>query len=181
MAREDTAQPPARLDPDRRNQGPHWTNLFVLHAMLTMAWGFVTGSFAFINLLAGFILAYIALWLPSRLWGEDKYFRRFWLIVRLVGIFIYELAISGFTVVKLVLTPGLNFRSGILAIPLESRNDLEITLFANLISLTPGTLSLDVSADRRTLYVHAMATDDPEADKANMKQAFEKNIAEAVE
>lgn len=159
----------------------HWMNLFVFHVLLTLAWGFVTGTFTLVNLLIGFVLAYIALWLPSRLWGEVKYFRRLWLLVRLAAVFLYELAISGLTVARLVLSPRLGFRSGIIAIPLDARNDLEITLFANLISLTPGTLSIDVSEDRRTLYVHAMATDDPEGDKAAMKRAFEKNIAEALE
>ncbi|WP_206607747.1 Na+/H+ antiporter subunit E [Ferruginivarius sediminum] len=166
---------------ETRQAEANWINLFVFHVLLTIAWGFVTGSFAFVNLLAGFVLAYIALWLPSRLWGDVKYFRRLWLILRLIGIFFYELAISGFTVARMVMTPGLNFRSGIIAIPLDARNDFEITLFANLISLTPGTLSIDVSADRRTLYVHAMATEDPEADKKSMKEAFEENIAEALE
>lgn len=177
-AAESASGPGRELSPAT---GPQWMNLFVFHVLLTLAWGFVTGTFTFINLFLGFVLAYVALWLPSRLWGEVKYFRRLWLLVRLAAVFLYELAISGLTVARLVLSPRLGFRSGIIAIPLDARNDLEITLFANLISLTPGTLSIDVSEDRRTLYVHAMATDDPEADKAAMKQAFEKNIAEALE
>jgi multicomponent Na+:H+ antiporter subunit E len=181
MARQAHEQAQHPHDPDRREAGPYWINLFVFHALLTVAWGFVTGNFTLVNLVTGFILAYIALWLPSRMWGEVKYFRRLWLILRLIGVFLYELAVSGFTVAKMVMTPGLNFRSGIIAIPLNTRNDFEITLFANLISLTPGTLSIDVSADRRTLYVHVMATEDPEADKNSMKQAFEQNIAEALE
>jgi multicomponent Na+:H+ antiporter subunit E len=54
-------------------------------------------------------------------------------------------------------------------------------LFANLISLTPGTLSLDVSDDRSTLYVHAMDTDDADGEKADMKRTFEKKIREAMQ
>ncbi len=76
--------------------------------------------------------------------------------------------------------PGKSFRSGILAIPLRAESGLEITTFANLITLTPGTLSLDVSQDRNTLYVHAIdIKDDAEKDKQAMKEAFEENIVEA--
>lgn len=157
-------------------------SLFGMNVGLALAWALVTGSFTLINLFIGFVLAFVALWLPRRLWDADsKYFERFWLTIRLVLVFLWELVISAVTVARLVLTPGLKFRSGIIAIPLDTRSDLQITLFANLISLTPGTLSLDVSDDRRTLYVHAMDTVNPEADKRSMKQAFEKNIAEALE
>jgi multicomponent Na+:H+ antiporter subunit E len=154
-------------------------NLFMINILLALAWGAVTGSFSAASLAFGFVLGFIALWLPRWLWGETKYFRRIYLIARLVGVFVYELAKSGFSVLKLVLKPGLDFKPGILAIPLETRSGPEITTFANLISLTPGTLSIDVSQDRRTLYVHAMDISDPEAEKQAMKKAFEENIMEA--
>lgn len=163
-------------DDDRTSQ----INIYVLNAVLAFAWAFITGAFTLFNLVLGFVLAYIALWLPRHLWGDVKYFRRTWLVLRLIGVFLYELVKSGVSVARMVFSPRMGFRSGILAIPLDTQRDLDITLFANLISLTPGTLSLDVSDDRRTLYVHAMHTEHPEADKQAMKQAFEKNIAEAL-
>lgn len=156
-------------------------NLFILNFILALAWGFVTGSFALVNLAFGFVLAFVALWLPRRLWGEAKYFRRTYLILRLIAVFMRELVKSGVNVARIVLRPGLEFRSGILAIPLACKSDLEIMIFANLITLTPGTLSIDVSDDRSTLYVHAIHTDDPAADKQAMKDAFEANIREALE
>nr|WP_253451995.1 Na+/H+ antiporter subunit E [Halomonas sp. Y3] len=54
--------------------------------------------------------------------------------------------------------------------PLEARTELEITMVANLISLTPGTLSLDVSDDRKVLYIHAMFLDDEEELRRNLKE-----------
>lgn len=156
-------------------------NLFVLNFILALAWGSVTGSFTLVNLAFGFVLAFVALWLPRRLWGEVKYFRRTYLILRLIAIFVRELVKSGVTVARIVLRPGREFHSGILAIPLACKSDLEIMVFANLITLTPGTLSIDVSDDRTTLYVHAIHTDDPAADKQAMKDAFEVNIREALE
>jgi multicomponent Na+:H+ antiporter subunit E len=73
-------------------------------------------------------------------------------------------------------------RPGIIAIPLDARTDLEITLLANLITLTPGTLSLDVSADRRVLYVHVMYidNDDIEAVRRSIKDGFERRVLEVL-
>lgn len=154
---------------------------FVLNVVLALAWAVTTGTFSLVNLVIGYVLAFIALWLPWRLWGNDAYFRRPWRIVRLIAIFIWELMVSAITVARLVFTPGMKFKPAIVAIPLDTKHDLGITLFANLISLTPGTLSMDVSDDRSTLYVHAMDSDDPEADKRDMKQTFERNVQEVME
>ena len=54
--------------------------------------------------------------------------------------------------------------------PLSARTEMEITMVANLISLTPGTLSLDVSDDRKVLYIHAMFLDNEEELRRNLKE-----------
>jgi len=70
-----------------------------------------------------------------------------------------ELVLSSLRVAVDVCRPRLDVCPGVVGIPLRATTDAEITVLANLISLTPGTLSLDVSPDRRTLYVHAMDLD----------------------
>ncbi len=95
--------------------------------------------------------------------------------------FLYELVISSFRVAWEVVTPQSYSRPGIIAVPLDVRSDLGITLLANLISLTPGSLSLEVSADRRTLYVHVMFIDDADVERANIKNNFERRVLEVVE
>jgi multicomponent Na+:H+ antiporter subunit E len=67
-------------------------------------------------------------------------------------------------------------KPGIVEVPLEAKTSLEITLLANLISLTPGTLSLDVSDDRKVLYVHAMYIDDKASFVKSIKNGFEKRL-----
>ena len=67
-----------------------------------------------------------------------------------------------------------------MAVPLDARTDAEITLFANVVSLTPGSLSLEVSPDRRTLYVHAMFLDDPDTFCRELKQGFERRVLELM-
>jgi multicomponent Na+:H+ antiporter subunit E len=71
---------------------------------------------------------------------------------------------------------------GVVAIPLDARTDTEITLLANLITLTPGSVSLDLSEDRRVLYVHAMYIDggDVEAYRRSVKEGLERRVLELL-
>ena len=76
--------------------------------------------------------------------------------LRLIGVFFRELLVSALKVTWLAAQPTIRLRPGIVAHPLTVTSDAQITLLANLITLTPGTLSVDVSDDRRTLYIHAI-------------------------
>jgi multicomponent Na+:H+ antiporter subunit E len=67
-------------------------------------------------------------------------------------------------------------KPGIIAVPLDAETDFEITLLANLITMTPGTLSLDLSDDRKTLYVHAMYITDPEKIRHSIKHDLERRV-----
>jgi multicomponent Na+:H+ antiporter subunit E len=71
-------------------------------------------------------------------------------------------------------------RPAILAIPLDVKTDLEITTLANLITLTPGTLSLDVSSDRKVLYIHAVYVHDVPAFKKYIKDSLERRVREVL-
>ena len=71
---------------------------------------------------------------------------------------------------------------GVVAIPLDARTDVEIAVLANLITLTPGSVSLDLSEDRRVLYVHAMYIDggDVEAYRRSVKDGLERRVLELL-
>ena len=71
---------------------------------------------------------------------------------------------------------------GVVAIPLDARTDAEIALLANLITLTPGSVTLDISEDRRVLYVHAMYIDggDVEAYRKSVKEGLERRVLELL-
>ena len=72
-----------------------------------------------------------------------------------------------------------NSKPGIFAYPLKVDRDFEITLLANLITLTPGTLSVDVSDDRRLLFVHAIDCSDADKAVRDIRDGFERKILEA--
>ena len=156
-------------------------NIFVLNLALALGWAALVGSFTLPSLLAGFALGYAALWVARPLFGDTAYFERLWRVLRLAVFFIYELVISSLRVVWDVVTPTHLSRPGIVAMPLDAKGDGEILLVASLISLTPGSLSLDLSPDCRTLYVHAMFVDDPEVVRSELKEGLERRVMEALD
>lgn len=94
----------------------------------------------------------------------------------LILLFVRELILSTLRVAWLVLQPKLTIRPAIIAYPLTVTSDAQITLLANLITLTPGTLSVDVSDDRRTLFIHAIDVPSKEALIGDIAGGFETRI-----
>jgi multicomponent Na+:H+ antiporter subunit E len=92
--------------------------------------------------------------------------------------FLRELLVATFRVARVVIDPNLNIRPAIVAVPLDLTNEFQITLLANLVTLTPGSLTLDVSDDRQVMYVHAMHAEDLEQYRQEIKQGFERRIGE---
>jgi multicomponent Na+:H+ antiporter subunit E len=151
--------------------------LFV--AVLALFWLAVSGSFTIPNLLLGLVAGALSLALiRDRRQQLGARFRPLKALALLL-LFIKELALSAWKVAVLVASPKMDLKPGIFAFPLTVDRDFEITLLANLITLTPGTLSVDVSRDRRVLYVHALDCSDPVATRRDIANGFERKIMEA--
>jgi multicomponent Na+:H+ antiporter subunit E len=154
--------------------------LLALNLLLALAWSALFGGFSRENLALGFAVGFVALWLVQPLFGPTRYFGKLADVTRLLLFFAKELVVSSLRVVSYVFLPASRPKPGILALPLEARTDLEITLLANLISLTPGSLSLELSDDRRTLFVHCMDVDDPDALRRELKEGMERRVLETL-
>jgi multicomponent Na+:H+ antiporter subunit E len=156
-------------------------NLLSLNLLLAVVWCMLTGSFTLVSLVTGFVLGFAALWvLRPLLEAPRSYFTRTFHWIRLVVMFHYELVVSSIEVVVDVLTPQHRSRPAIVDVPLDVKSDAGILLVTNLISLTPGTLSLDVSPDRSTLRVHAMFGEDPDAVRRQLKDGMERWVRLAL-
>ena len=150
-------------------------------AFLVFAWVAVTGEVTVGNLLEGAVLAgllVLLLRIPVR--------RRVRLeqVPKALGLLLYflkEIVLSNAAVARSLLSPVSSLSPGIVAVPLDLKSDAGITVLANLVTLTPGTLSLDVSPDRTTLYVHALHVEDPEAFRREVKEGFERRVKEVFE
>src|SRR5690606_29224186 len=104
-------------------------------------------------------------------------------IARLAVMFFSELILSAWRVAVLVASPNMHakLKPAIFAYPLTVTTDQQITLLANLITLTPGTLSVDVSEDRSTLYVHALDIGEKEETIRSIREGFEARIIEVFQ
>ena len=155
-------------------------NLFLLNIFLALGFSAVLGRLNLSGFVAGFVVGYVALWLSKPLYDKTRYFERLPKVLGLIIFFAKELLISNVKVLWDVITPQHISRPGIIALPLDARTDAEIMLVANLISLTPGTLSLDLSEDRKLLYIHVMFLDDIDQTRRQIKQGLEKRVLEVM-
>lgn len=151
-------------------------NIFLWNLFLAATWAFALGDFTLGNLVIGFLLGYAALWLGGDVLRSKSYCRRMPRLVALVVYFLIQVVRANLRVAYDVMTPTHRMRAGIVAVPLDAETDEEITLLATLITLTPGTLSLGVSGDRKVLYVHSMYIGDSEKEKKSLKQGFERRL-----
>ena len=94
----------------------------------------------------------------------------------LLGFLVKEMILGAVSVAWLVVRPKLRLRAEFIEYPLTVTTDIQITLLANMITLTPGTLSVDVSDDRRTLLIHALDVAEPEAVIGRIAAGFEAKV-----
>lgn len=152
-------------------------SMLFLNIILALLWAALTGSFTEPNLAVGFFLGLLVVWLSQRsMKTPAPYVLKLILVAEFSLFFLWELMKANLRVAFDVLTPRHYMRPGIIAIPLEVKSDLEIMMLTTLITLTPGTLSLDVSLDRETLYIHAMYIDDRKELERTIKYGYERRV-----
>ncbi len=152
----------------------------VVNLIISFMWMFLSESYTFITFIIGYIVGILLLLILNRFFNERFYLERFHKIILLFYIFIRELILSNLDVVKLVYAKNPNFEPGIFAMPIDVKKNWEITLLANLISLTPGTLSIAISDDNKNIFIHAMHIDEKEQSIYEIKNTFEKAIMEVT-
>jgi multicomponent Na+:H+ antiporter subunit E len=151
-----------------------------LLVFLAAVWVALTGDVSPANVAFGLILGGLVLWLARPLGPYPVFVKvRPLKVAGLLVFLAWEIVVANLKVVAAVLGPRRLLRPALVAVPLDVQGDGRVALLSNLISLTPGTLSLDVSPDRRTLYVHTMSTSSPDALRREIKDGFERRVREA--
>ncbi|AKF08651.1 Na+/H+ antiporter subunit E [Sandaracinus amylolyticus] len=153
---------------------------FVHNMLFAILWATIVGEVTGLNLLFGFALGYLALRIPPGRAARARYFEKFRQLLDFTVFFVREATLSALRVAYDVVTPTHHTRPAVLAVPLDTRTDTEVAVLANLISLTPGSLSLEATPDRSTLYVHFMFVDDPDETIAQVKRDFERRVLELL-
>lgn len=152
-------------------------NVLAVHVLLTVIWAGLLGAWDLPTVLSGYVLVYALLFLIYREHPKaGRYFRKYPRLLALIAHYGWELVCSALRVAIDILTPSYRARPGMIAVPLRAERNLEITLLANLITMTPGSLCVEVSADRRVLYVHVMFVADAEAIRAEIRDKLERRL-----
>lgn len=165
--------------------------LVVLNFVLALVWMALQRSFALPDLIVGFGLGFGIIAMTQHVLRDLRpidpnpydnrpasYPLQTWRAISLLFFALWSILKSSIDVALIVIKPKLDIQPGIVAIPLDVRSDLGITLLSNLITLTPGTVTMDMSSDRRTLYVHSINVTDPDALRDDIKQNFERRVME---
>jgi multicomponent Na+:H+ antiporter subunit E len=156
-------------------------NLFLLNILLAIAWAALMGSFEPQQLLFGFVLGYLVMWLVSRMGRPSRYFKQLPLGIELLLFFLFDVLRANVRMAVTILSPRMRLRPAVVAVPLILKSEAAMILLANMLTLTPGTLSLDVSTDRQMLYVHTVWLDDTDEFRRQVVEGYEKRIKELFE
>ncbi len=153
--------------------------LFFINIVLALVWSALTGRFTLGNLATGFAMGYVVLFLLRGVFGGGQYFAKIGQIVRITISFLWELLIANLRVARDVLRPGpMQMKPRVVAVPMDVRGDVPLLLLGDMVSLTPGTLLMDISDDRKTMFLHFINAPDEEQVKDEVKQGFERQVIE---
>lgn len=150
--------------------------MILANLLLALAWVGLNGRFTLDSLIVGAVLGRVVLLLLARggvLPYADVRVER---ALALLAYLLWQIVLANFRLTKDVVRVGYRMRPGIIQLPLSITTDGEILLLAAMINVTPGSVALDVSSDRKTMYIHVMHITTPEAAKEEIKQGFERRI-----
>ena len=153
---------------------------FLMNLLLAFTWVALTGVLYYSNFLFGFAIGFFLLWLMNRNERDQRYFNRVPKIIGFVLYFLYEMVKANIQVAYDVITPKFFMKPGIVQYPMEAESDFEINMLSTMIALTPGTLVIDVSEDRKVLYIHAMYMKSKEQFIGQIKERVERRLLEII-
>lgn len=150
----------------------------LLNVVIALTWMFLSVSFKPTTFIVGYLLGLLMLFMLRKSFSSRFYMDRIWAVVKLSSLFLKELVMSNFSVLKLIVQPTMPIRPAIFAMPTVLEQDWEITLLSSLITLTPGTVVIDISDDNKTLYIHSIDFEDIDEAIDSIRNTFEKAILE---
>ena len=148
---------------------------------LWVVWLLLANSLAPGQILLGLVAALALPLFTVRFWPDRPRPRRPLKILIYILVLLWDITVANLTVARLILGPTSRLRPAFLRLPLDLCNDFAIVVLSSTISLTPGTVSADISPDRRSLLIHALDVEDPEQTVAHLKNRYERPLQEIFE
>jgi multicomponent K+:H+ antiporter subunit E len=158
-----------------------WLPQPLFSAFLWLVWLLLNNSTAPGHLLLGAMLALALPLFTVRFRPDRPRLRKPLKLLIYIAVLLWDIILANLTVARLILGPTARLRPAFIRLPLELRNEFAIVVLANTLSLTPGTVSSDLSPDRRILLIHFLDVEDPEQAIARIKQRYEKPLQEIFE
>jgi len=146
--------------------------------LLFVVWLLLTHQFNFGNILLAAILAWFIPLGVSRVRTAATPVKKPHRIAAFLGLLLGDIVVSNIVVARQVLGAPERLQPGFIAIPLDLKEALPITILASTISLTPGTVSIEITEDRKTLYVHALHVECETKLVDRIKYRYEKPLKE---
>lgn len=155
--------------------------MLLLNVIVACVWVVWRNSFTLLDFTIGFVVGFVIIVLTQQVQGQRRYGRQTARILELLGYTLTEMLKANFVLLWLIITPQPTARPGIVAIPLSLQSDAAITLLAYLVTFIPSMLTLDISTDKRTLYLHALHVPDVKKFRRDFKRDMESRVAEVME
>jgi multicomponent K+:H+ antiporter subunit E len=145
---------------------------------LLVVWLLLVNTVAAGQVVLGTLLAVALPLLTQRFWPDRPRIHSPWKLLRYIATLLWDIGLANLTVARLILGPTRKLRPAFIHLPLDLHNEFAISVLASTISLTPGTVSSDLSPDRKTLLIHALDVESEAAVIAHIKQRYEQPLRE---
>ena len=159
----------------------YWFPHPYLSVLLVIIWLLLVNSLAFGHLLLGTLLAILIPMFTHGFWTDRPQQLRLPLLARFGLRVIWDILVANIEVAKLILGPSRKLQPAFMDYPLQLRSEFAITVLANTISLTPGTVTANVDAEAGQLLIHALDVDDEEAVLRHIRERYEQPLKEIFE
>lgn len=155
---------------------------FLLNILLSLVWVALTGHLNYPNFFFGFFLGFGVLWVLARTGNsqQKQYFYKVPKLLLFVVFLLYDMIKANLEVTKEIITPKLNMKPAIIQYEHRLKSDFEITMLTNLIAITPGTMVLKISPDKKYLFIHSFYVKDKEKFKERLRNGLEKKLIEVI-
>ncbi|MDH5551812.1 MAG: Na+/H+ antiporter subunit E [Nitrosomonas sp.] len=153
----------------------------LLTFILAIIWLLLNNSIAPGQIVMGLLLGWTIPLISIRFWPDTVYIYKPLTLARYIAVLLFDIVVANFTVARLILGNPDQLKPAFAVLPLDLTSDLAISLLANSITLTPGTLSAKLSLDRKHLFIHALNETDTEAMVTTIKNRYETPLKEIFE
>lgn len=153
-----------------------------LTLLLTLVWMLLANSLSLNSLVFGLFLGVVIPFVTQPYWPDQPKLRNWLMIVEYILVVLYDIVVANIVVAKIILFKRDQDRQPAwICVPLELRTPEAITVLAGTITMTPGTVTADLSSEGHNLLVHCLDAADPDAVRDEIKQRYERRLKEIFE